>query len=131
VKDRIAAFLARHRKRLAGLTLVIFVLVVALDIGHVVPRATTLMLDIGDDHAQYREVEITYVEGESDGPVVRSARRHYEDGAPSRITDGIDLVPGTYRVQLVLTREDGTIERREGRFEAPGEGAIAVSLRVE
>lgn len=127
MKERLTALFAQHRKRLAGLTLAIFVVVVALDIGSTVPRATSLMLDVGDDHAHVREVEITYVEGDVDGPVVRSARRRYEEGAPSRIADGIDLVPGTYRVQLALTRDDGTTERREGRFEAPGEGAIAVS----
>ena len=127
MRDRLEALFAQHRKRLAGLALAIFVAVVALDIGSTVPRATSLLLEVGDDHARVREVEITYVEGESDGPVVRRARRRYEEGAPSRITDGIDLVPGTYRVQLALTRADGTTDRREGRFEAPGEGAIAVS----
>ena len=127
MKDRLYALFVQHRKRLAALSLVIFVLVVALDIGSTVPRATSLQLELGDAHAEYREVEITYVEGETEGPVVRSARRRYEDGAPSRIADTIDLVPGIHRVQLVLVREDGSSERREGRFEAPGEGAIAVS----
>jgi hypothetical protein len=127
VKERLTLLFAKHRKRLAGLVLAIFVAVVAIDVGSNVPRATSLALDVGDDHAHVREVEITYVEGEHEGPVVRTARRRYEEGAPSRISDAIDLVPGVYRVQLTLTRDDGTTERREGRFVAPGEGTIAVS----
>jgi hypothetical protein len=127
VKERLARLFAQHRKRLAGLVLAIFVVIVAIEIGTAVPRATTLLLDVGDDHAHVREVEITYTEGAHEGPTVRSARRRYDDGAPSRITDTIDLVPGPYRVELVLGRDDGTTDVREGRFEAPGEGAIAVS----
>lgn len=127
MKERLAQLFARHRKRLAGLVLAIFVAVVALEIGTAVPRTTTLHLDVGDEHAQVREVEITYVEGAEDGPIVRTARRRYEDGAPSRIEDRIDLVPGDYRVELALVLADGRTELRQGRFEAPGEGAIAVS----
>ncbi len=127
MKERLSALLAQHRKRIAGLVLALFVVIVAVDIGGTVPRATSLQLAVGDEHAHVREVEITYTESGPDGPVVRSARRRYPEGAPSRISDSIDLVPGRYRVQLTLTRDDGTTTRRDGRFEAPGEGAIAVS----
>jgi hypothetical protein len=127
LKERLAQLFARHRKRLAGLVLAVFVAIVAIEIGSAVPRATTILLDVGDDHAHVREVEITYVEGTDDGPMVRTSRRHYEEGAPSRITDSIDLVPGIYLVELSLVRDDGSTSIREGRFEAPGDGAIAVS----
>ena len=127
MKERLVALFAQHRKRLSGLLLAAFVVVVALTVGNAVPRATSLRLELGDDHASVREVEITYIEGDAEGPIVRSARRRYDDGAPSRITDSIDLVPGPYRVELGLTRDDGTTEHRAGRFDAPGEGAIAVS----
>jgi hypothetical protein len=105
---------------------VVFVLVVVLDLAHTVPHETALALDLGATHDDVRDLVVRYT---GDGQLAREAHRHYPSGAPSRVTDTIDLVPGPYVVELELDFADGHVEHREGRFDAPGEGLVVVSWR--
>ena len=121
--DRVSALLERHRRRIAGLVLVLFVLGVALDLSRTVPRQTELAYDLGADHYDVRSVELAYTHGEE---AVEQSRHRYPDGAPARLTDALDLVPGRYEVRVDLSYQDGHVVTHEGRFEAPAEGTVVV-----
>ncbi len=121
----LTTFVETHRRRIASAVLVIFVLVVGLDLAHTVPRETHLALELGAGHRDVRAIEMSYVAGEQ---AALTARRRFPEGAPARIEDTVDLVPGRYEVRMDLTYEDGHAESREGAFEAPGDGVVVVSL---
>lgn len=124
--ERVSSFVERHRRRLAGLVLVAFVLGVALDLSHTAPRATHLVLELGEGHDEVRAVELDYSVGDE---AVEHARHRYPGGAPARIHDELDLVPGRYTLRLDATYADGHRSHREGEFDAPGEGDVVVSWR--
>ena len=121
--ERVSVVLKEHRRRIAGMALVVFVLVVALDLSHTVPRETRLAFDLGPDHDAVRSVELAYTHGDES---VELARHRYPSGAPSRVTDTLDLVPGRYEVRMDLSYDDGHVTVHEGQFEAPSEGVIVV-----
>lgn len=119
-------YVQANRARIASALLAVFVLGVLIDLSSTLPRATSLAYDLGEDHARVRTVALSYTFGDES---VREARRHYPEGAPSRIGDTVDLVPGRYRVRLDLSDLDGHVAIREGEFDAPGEGVVVVHLR--
>ncbi|MFO0686278.1 MAG: hypothetical protein U0234_29715 [Sandaracinus sp.] len=121
----LTTFVETHRRRIATAVLVLFVLVVGLDLAHTVPRETHLAIELGAHHREVRAIELSYVAEEQ---AALTARRRFPDGAPSRIEDTLDLVPGRYEVRMDLAYEDGHAETREGSFEAPGEGVVVVSM---
>lgn len=121
----LTTFVETHRRRIASAVLVLFVLVVGLDLAHTVPRETHLAIEMGSGRHDVRAIELSYVAGEQ---AALTARRRFPDGAPARLEDTVDLVPGHYEVHVDLSYEDGHVETREGSFEAPGEGTVVVSL---
>lgn len=122
--DRFSSFVGRHRRRIAAGLLVVFVLIVALDLSGTVPRETRLAYDLGPAHDEVRSIELAYTCGEE---AVEHARRRYPDGAPARVSDALDLVPGRYEVRLDIGYVDGHVETRQGQFEAPADGLVVVS----
>lgn len=122
--ERVSSYLREHRRRIAGFALVLFVLTVALDLSHTVPHETQLAFDLGADHDDVRSIALAYTHGEE---AVEQARHRYPAGAPSRVSDTLDLVPGRYEVRLDLVYADGHTRSREGQFDAPGEGVVVVS----
>lgn len=120
--ERWSSILRDNRRRIAGFVLVLFVLVVVTDLSRTVPRETQLAFDL-ESHADVREVELTYTVGDE---AVEHARHRYPDGAPSRLRDTLDLVPGRYRVRVDLTYEDGHLVTHQGQFDAPSEGLVVV-----
>ena len=122
--ERVSSYLQQHRRRIAAFVLVLFVLTVAVDLSRTVPRETQLAFDLGTGHGDIRSIAMFYTHGEE---AVEQARHRYPDGAPSRVTDALDLVPGRYEVRLDLVYADGHVAAREGQFDAPGEGVVVVS----
>lgn len=122
--ERVSTFVRSHRRRIAGLVLVLFVLVLVVDLSGTVPRETQLSLDLGEDHDDVRELVIEYSE---EGELVHYATRRFADGAPRRLSDHVDLLPGHYAVRLGITYEDGHDAEREGEFDAPADGTVVVS----
>ena len=125
--DRVSNYARANRMRIASAVLAVFVLGVLIDLSSTVPRATQVAYDLGDDHARVRTIALSYTFGDES---VREARRHYPQGAPERIRDTVDLVPGRYGVRLDLSDLDGHVITREGEFDAPGEGVVVVHLRT-
>ncbi len=124
--DRVSGYVREHRRRIAGALLVIFVLGIALDLARTVPRETQLAFDLGTDHDDVRSIELAYTCGDE---AVEHARHRYPRGAPARLTDALDLVPGRYQVRLDVAYADGHVRTHEGQFEAPAEGVVVVSWR--
>jgi hypothetical protein len=124
VWDRFSSYVQEHRRRIAAALLVFFVLGVALDLAHTVPRETRLAFDLGPDHGQVRSVALAYSCGDE---AVEQARRRYPEGAPARVSDTLDLVPGRYEVRLDVEYADGHVATRQGQFDAPAEGVVVVS----
>ncbi len=121
--ERVSSVLRENRRRIAGFVLVLFVLTVALDLSRTVPRETRLAFELGAAHGDVRSVELAYTHG--DEPV-EAARLRYPEGAPARLVDSLDLVPGHYEVRLDAAYADGRIESHEGQFDAPAEGLVVV-----
>jgi hypothetical protein len=124
VWDRVSSYVKENRRRIAGALLVFFVLGIALDLSQTVPRETQLAFDLGADHDDVRSVELAYTCGEE---AVEHARHRYPTGAPARLSDALDLVPGHYEVRMDVTYADGRLRTREGQFDAPAEGVVVVS----
>jgi hypothetical protein len=123
VWERVSSVLRENRRRIAAVVLVVFVLVVGLDLAHTVPRETHLALDLGEGHDLVRSFELSYTCGDES---VEQARHRTPDGAPARVSDSLDLVPGHYEVRLDLVYADGHIRTREGQFDVPAEGVVVV-----
>lgn len=121
--ERVSGFFADNRRRIAGAVLVVFVLVVAIDLSRTVPRETRLAFDLGPDHDDVRAIELAYTCGDE---AVEQARHRYPDGAPARLTDTLDLVPGRYEVRVDLVFVDGHVLTHEGHFVAPADGLVVV-----
>lgn len=122
--DRLSRFVEQYRRRIAGFLLVFFVLGVGLDLSRTVPREARLAFELGPRHDAVRAITLDYAFGDED---VEHARHRYPDGAPARVSDTLDLVPGRYDVTLELEYADGHVERRDAQFEAPTEGVVVVS----
>ena len=122
---RAGAFVLKHRKRVATLTLVVFLLVVGGEIMGALPRETSVEIPLGDAHAQVTEARVEYW---ADGAPVQTMTRRYASGAPAAIQHELDLSPGTYTVRVLLLHEGGLRERLRGRFEAPADGVVQLSL---
>ena len=125
--ERVSAWVLANRRRIAGALAIVFVFVLAIDLSGTVPRPTVLAFDLGAGHEAVRTVELTYTAG--DDELVEHARHRYAEGAPERITDELDLLPGAYDVRIDLEYGDGRREARQGHFDAPGEGLVVVSCR--
>jgi len=125
VWERVSSWVRERRRRIASAVLAVFVLIVIIDLANTAPRASELAFDLGAGHASIREVTLSYVHGDE---AVREARRRFADGAPSRLTDTLDLVPGHYSVHLALTDRDGRVTTRAGEFDAPSDGLVVVHL---
>lgn len=124
--ERVSSALTENRRRIAGLVLVAFVVLVAVDLSRTVPRETRLRFDLGADHDDVRSVDLAYTCGDE---AVEQAMHRYPQGAPSRLSDTLDLVPGRYEVRLDVVYADGHATVREGQFEAPAEGIVVVQWR--
>jgi hypothetical protein len=123
VWERVSIFLRDHRRRIAAVVLLVFVVVVGLDLSQTVPRETHLALDLGGDHAEVRSIALSYTSGDE---LALEARRRYPDGAPDRLRESLDLMPGHYDVRMHLVYADGRIRTREGQFDVPAEGIVVV-----
>src|SRR5690606_7499353 len=125
-KERALAFFQKHRRRLAKASLMLFLTVVAIEIGNVYPRETRVSVALGPDHAQVTEARIDYMQGEES---VHSVTLRWPEGAPSQVRHTLDLSPGDYDVSVHLLERDGQARELVGRLTAPAEGEVRLALR--
>ena len=122
---RARSYVLTHRRRFAGLSLVVFLAAVLLEVGGAVPRDVEVALPMGAHHALIREARIEYtIEGES----VRTVTHRFERGAPREMRDSLSLSPGDYEVSVLLIDREGAARESAGRFTAPSEGVVRLAL---
>lgn len=125
-KERVAAFLEKHRRRLARLAFLVFVALVLVEVANVLPRETRVSVPLGADHAEVTEAHIDYSQ---DNESVRSVTYRWPAGAPAEVRDTFDLSPGEYDVSVSLKVRDGSRRELVGRLSAPADGVVRLSLR--
>jgi hypothetical protein len=125
-KERALALFQKHRRRLATLSLFVFLALVAVEIGNVVPRETRVSVPLGAGHADVTEARIEYSQ---DDRSVRSVRFRWPNGAPESVRHTLELSPGEYDVDVVLLERDGDRRELKGRLRTPAEGDVRLVLR--
>lgn len=126
LKERAVALFQQHRRRLATLSLFVFLALVAVKIGNVVPRETQVRVPLGAGHAEVTEARIDYSQEDE---AVHSVTLRWPNGAPESVRHTLDLSPGEYDVSVRLFERDGDRRELAGRITAPADGVVRLALR--
>jgi|GEM_PF-3265167 len=134
----VLAWLSLHRRRLAPLVLVGGVMLVAGPLLDATPRATSIRLKLAEPQ-QIRLVTLSVLDA---GEPVLGLRLLYQQGAPDRISEELELAPGHYELRVDVTRARhgvGAADVVEGAaneltatsvrsLEVPAEGVVLFDL---
>ncbi|MBZ0117611.1 MAG: hypothetical protein K8H88_11475 [Sandaracinaceae bacterium] len=116
-----------HRRRLATLSLFIFLAAVASRIASALPDETRVALPLSDP-ATLLEARVSYW---YEGRALHEVQLRYPPGqAPSTLRHTLDLSPGDYDVNVELVREGGGHQSLRGHLTAPSDGEIRVHLEA-
>lgn len=119
-----ASFWSKYRKRLAFLVLVVAAVVIGRELSGAALRDVELVYDLGPDHAEFVELRIAYVSAEDE---VAGVRFQEAAGLPSRLDHAVELSPGRYTVEAVLTGPE--LDRRVSRaLRVPADGRVHMDL---
>jgi hypothetical protein len=121
-------WLGRHRGRLTRIVLITGLLAVFLYLAPHVPRDTKIMLDLGEQHANVVELDLTYSLGGDD---LRTTRLRYPAGAPRRVQQDIKLPVGDIALATRQTLRDGRTRQELRRFTTPAEADVRIALNKE
>jgi hypothetical protein len=116
-------FLA-NRRRLAPLVVVVAVALIGSQFLNVWPYETTILYDLGADHASIIEVRLAYLVGEGEAA---GASFRFDDGAPDTLRHVVELHPGRYTIAAEL-RGDHLSRNVSRALEVPAEGVVRVDL---
>jgi hypothetical protein len=122
---KINDWLRRHRGRLTRIVLITGLLAVFLYLAPHVPRDTKIMLDLGEQHAQVVELDLTYSLGADD---LRTTRLLYPAGAPRRVQQDVKLPVGDIALASRQTLRDGRTLEELRRFTIPAEAEVRIAL---
>jgi hypothetical protein len=124
LRDRTWDWFLANRRRLAPLVVVIALGLIGSQLLNVWPYETTILYDLGVDHASITEARVAYlVEGEE----AAGASFRFADGAPDTLRHVVELHPGRYTIAAELRGED--LSRNLSRaLEVPAEGVVRVDL---
>jgi len=122
---RAVDFYGKHRRRLATLTVGVFLVAVAVTIGGAIPREVDLDYRF-PDHASVVEATIEYSQ---ESETVREVTLRWPEGAPGLVRDTLDLSPGDYDVDVWLVDREGEGRHLRGAVTAPADGVVRVRLR--
>ena len=123
--ETLKALFQKHRKRLAFVALIVFLVAVAIEVGGAIPREVEVDFPMGEGHAQVTEARIEYWQEDE---MVRTVQRHFPQGAPRSVRDSVELSPGDYEVSVLLVRRGGDSEELRGRLSAPSDGVVRIAL---
>lgn len=122
----VLAWLTQHRRRLAPLVLVGGVLLVAGPLTDAAPRATSIRLKLAEPQ-RIRLVTLSVLDA---GEPVLGLRLAYAQGAPERILEELELVPGHYELRVDVTRAPQRDGAPGASREAAPDALTATSVRA-
>jgi len=122
---RALAFYDRHRRRLATLSIGVFLVAVAIEIGGAIPRE----VDVAYRFPGHDAVVEATIEYSQERETVREVTLRWPDGAPRVVRDTLDLSPGDYDVDVWLVDGEGGGRHLQGAVTAPADGVVRVRLR--
>lgn len=123
----ILAWLAQHKRRLAPLVLVGGIALVAGPLSNAAPRATSIRLRLPEPQ-RVRLVTVSVLDA---GEPILGLQLAYEQGAPDRITEELELVPGHYELRVDVTRAAGAQPASATSIralEVPADGVVVFDL---
>lgn len=117
------------RRRLAPLLLVLGLLGALKLTYDVAPREQSVQLHLPDAlRADLRGVRLTYLE---DGEAVSGSEQRFPQEAPAVLRSAPSLAPGTYQLDIELSRRGGSVTRVRRDVTVPTEGALRIRLGEE
>jgi hypothetical protein len=121
-------WLERQRPRLTRIVLFVGLLAVFLYLAPYVPRDTRIMLDLGEQHADVVELDLTYSLGSDD---LRMTKLKYPAGAPRRVQHDVRLPSGDIALAARQTLRDGRTLADTLRFKTPADADVRIALNKE
>jgi len=121
-------WLERQRPRLTRVVLFAGLLAVFLYLAPYVPRDTRIMLDLGEQHADIVELDLTYSLGSDD---LRTTKLTYPSGAPRKVLHDVRLPSGDIALDARQTLRDGRTLADTLRFKTPAESDVRIALNKE
>ena len=121
----LTSLLARHRRLLSRLVLLVAVLVVALELWPRVPRDTDLEFALGPGHERVVELRVAYL---VDGEELHGVAFDFPAGAPDRVRHRVSLPAGEYQLKLELRSRGGRSRQLIRRLKTPVEGLVTIQL---
>jgi hypothetical protein len=125
VIERAAALFSKHRRRLAPLLLLGFVLVVSSQLWPSWPRETDVAFALGQDHADVVELRVSYLRGDEE---LHGVSFSFPRGAPGVVHHKVTLPAGDFELRCELRERAGGSRTLVRRMHAP---AAAVRIELE
>jgi hypothetical protein len=121
-------WICRVRGLLTRIVLIAGLLAVFLYLAPFVPRDTRIMLDLGEQHANVVQLDLTYRLGQDE---LRTTTLRYPAGAPRRVQQDVRLPGGDIALASRQTLRDGRTLEELRRFTIPAEAEVRIALNKE
>lgn len=121
----VAAFIGRHRRRLARLVLALGVVVAVVEVYPSFPRDTEVELLLGSQRERAVELRVAYVH---EGEELRGVSFGFPQGAPDRVRHTVRLPSGTIQVRMELRKRDGASQFWTRKLRTPADGTVRFDL---
>jgi hypothetical protein len=116
-------FLTAHRRKLARLTALAGLLTVGLLLLPEVPRSLNVELELGQAHAGFVALRVSYLRS---GEELQGVSFAFPDGAPLSVHHSITVAPGDLEVRAQAWRAAGPAVLGLARVHAPVEGGVHI-----
>ena len=121
------AILGTHKQRLARLTALAGLLVVATLVWHSAPQAVQVELDLGPAHREYIELRVAYVQG---GEELHGVAFSFPEGAPDHVRHSVELPAGEFEVHTEVRPLHGAWLASVEPLRTPSKGLVRIHVPV-
>jgi hypothetical protein len=122
------AIFEKHKSRLARLTALGGILVVASVLLRGAPRQVQVVLDLGPAHRDFVEVRMAYVQ---EGEELHGVAFTFPNGAPASVRHAVSLPAGDFEVRTEVRPLHGAWLASIGRLHAPSDGPVRIRVPTE